>query len=465
MNSSPIVLLAACVLIRSAVAGGTVKVTARIDATKPGPAIPKAFMGFSHEWSRLPAPDGGPAAQVHPAYVRLLEQLSAFNDGALSIRIGGNSADGMGSVPEDDRWRQYGEVFKATRTPLIINLNLARKNVALDRDMIRTAQRLMPPGSIEVFELGNEPDGWKGRYRPADYSFESYLGEFGEVAKELVPALTSGLAGPAWAHAAPPEILQQFLAAHRPMIKMITVHSYRFDPKSEPKIERLLDDRETAGYAAKLVPGIEVAHEAGLKIRLTEAGSAWGGGIAGFSDSFAAALWTLDVFFELAKVGLDGVNLHGGGMSHYSPIHDQLDTATGKTTITASAPFFGMRVFAEATANEARFLPVELSSGSKVKVWAMLDRKGVTRLVIINKDSGTTGDLTIHLPGAKAAVKRLSAPSPGATEGMTFAGQTWDHSADGDPIGAVQEENIPISGGVLQMQIAPTTAALVTVSP
>jgi hypothetical protein len=68
-------------------------------------------------------------------------------------------------VPEDDHWRQYGELFKTTRTPLIINLNLARKNTALDADMIRAAQRFLPPSAVMSFELGNEPDGWKERYK------------------------------------------------------------------------------------------------------------------------------------------------------------------------------------------------------------------------------------------------------------------------------------------------------------
>jgi hypothetical protein len=86
-------------------------------------------MGLSREWRVFVAPDEGPASAVHPTYLRLLANLCAFNDSALCVRVGGNSADGIKASPSPDRWKQIGEVFKATRTPLIINLNLARECV------------------------------------------------------------------------------------------------------------------------------------------------------------------------------------------------------------------------------------------------------------------------------------------------------------------------------------------------
>jgi hypothetical protein len=365
-----------------------VEVTATLDVTHPGAAVPKSFAGFSREWRRFPSPDGGPASAVHPTYLRLLEHLAAFNDEGLSFRIGGNSADGIGAVPEDERWQQIGEIYKATRTPIIINLNLAKENAELDKNWIRAAQRLLPPAAIATFELGNEPDGWKGRYRPDDYTYEEYLDVFHKVAEQLVPSLTPGLAGPAWAHAAPPDVLTQFLAKERPFINLLTVHSYRFDPKSHPDVKKLLDEGPTAGFAKSLAPGIKVAHDAGLKLRLGEAGSAWGGGIAGFSDTYAVSLWTIDFLFELAQAGLDGVNFHGGGTSHYTAIKEDVDKASGKAIISASAPYYGMLVFAEAVAHGARFVPVQTTDpATRVKFWATIDSGGIVRVVVINKIS------------------------------------------------------------------------------
>lgn len=437
---------------------------ATVEAGKPGPEIPKSFMGLSREWRVFVAPDEGPPSAVHPTYLQLLKNLCAFNDAPLCIRVGGNSADGIKESPSPDRWKQMGEVFKATRTPLIININLAREDVELDKAMINDAHKYVPKEAIATFELGNEPDGWANRYRPADYTFEQYLPVFNRIAKELVPALTPGVAGPAWAHAAPPKVIKEFLAAQPGLINMITVHSYRFDPKRKPPVEKLLNEGDTAGYAKNLIPGIQTAHDAGLKIRMTEAGSAWGGGIEGFSDSFAVSLWTLDVLFELAKAGLDGIHFHGGGLGHYSPIREDVDKATRKAVITARAPYYGMLVFAEATANNAQFLPVTEDTG-KIKLWPTVDKTGVVRVIVINKETASAGEITLKLAGSKASVKRLIAPSLGATEGITWAGQTFDGSKDGTPVGVAIEESISIKDGTLNLKLTPASAALLTVLP
>jgi hypothetical protein len=455
-------LLSLVALVASAAAADVV---ATVDAGGSGRPIPRSFAGLSREWRRFPSPDGGPASAVHPVYIRLIEQLAAFNEGALSFRVGGNSTEGMSTVPDDDRWRQFGAIFKATRTPLIININLARNNPALDQAMIQAAQRLIPPGGILTFELGNEPDGWAGRHKPADYTFEKYLEDYRSVGTQLVPTLTDGLAGPGWAHGAPREILSRFLETHRPLVKLLTVHSYRFNPKKNPQPKQLLEEGATAGFARTLSDGIAFAHEAGLKLRLAETGSAWGGGVPGFSDTFAAALWTSDFMFELANAGLDGVNFHGGGTSNYSAIREDVESPNGRAIITARAPFYGILLFAEAVANNARFIPIKPSAEGRVKLWAMCDAAGTVRVVTINKDLAQPADVTLHLPRnyAQGTLKRLQGPAIEATKGITFAGQTFDNSLDGSPQGARDDETVGSHDGAFRFTVAPASAALLIV--
>ncbi len=441
-------------------------VNVTIDASQAGQVVPPGFLGFSREWRVFVAPDGGPSEAVHPAYLRLIEQISAFNKQGPCFRIGGNSADGMGSSPEEARWRQIAKIYETTKTPVIINLNLARENAELDKTMIRDALKVLPSGAVMSFELGNEPDGWAGRYRPKDYTFEQYLPVFRKVGSELVPSLTPGLAGPAYAHGAAVGPITEFLKAEQGLVNLVTVHSYRFDPKSKPKVERLLDDRDTKGFAARMADGIKVVHDAGMKIRLTETGSAWGGGIAGFSDSFGAAIWTLDVLFETAMVGLDGIHFHGGGLGNYTPIREDVDKATKKAIITARAPYYGMRVFAEAVANEARIVPVEVSAGTKTKVWATVDAKGTMRFVLINKDTDRqASDVMMAVQGGHASVKRLMARELAATDGFTFDGQTYDGSADGNPVGKVDDKRVTVNDGLLRVRVNACSVALVTVLP
>lgn len=78
-------------------------VTASVAADKPGRAIPASFAGLSREWRPFPVPADGDMSRVHPVYLRLLENLSAFNEKALSIRVGGASADGMRTAPDANR--------------------------------------------------------------------------------------------------------------------------------------------------------------------------------------------------------------------------------------------------------------------------------------------------------------------------------------------------------------------------
>ena len=265
-----------------------------------------------------------------------------------------------------------------------------------------------------------------------------------------------------------PEILSEFIARNKARLNLLTVHAYRFDPKSKPQPVKFLDDRATTGFAEWMGDGIKVAHDAGLKLRLDETGSAWGGGVAGFSDSFGASLWTLDLFLALANAGLDGINLHSVRTNAYSVIKEDVDKATGKATITANAPYYGMLVFAEAVAHEARFVPVRTTGAAgKMKLWATLDGKGTLRVVAINKDAAAAGDVALKLtaPFSAASVKRLEAASIEATRGISFAGRTFDNSADGNPIGALMEEKIPVAESGVHFHVAPASAVLLTVKP
>jgi len=43
-------------------------------------------------------------------------------------------------------------------------------------------------------------------------------------------------------------------------------------------------------------------------------------GYNGISNAFGSALWALDFMFNIANVGVDGVNFHGNGQSAYNAV-------------------------------------------------------------------------------------------------------------------------------------------------
>ena len=439
-----------------------VKVEATLDAARPGREIPKSFAGFSREWRRFPFAQDGKADVVHPKYLQLLRNLCAFNDEALSIRIGGASADGMKEPPDDDRWKQIAQVYEATQTPLILTLNLAKGDAELCREWIRRAKTHLPEKAIRGFELGNEPDGWFGRHRPKDYKWETYFDEFAAMRAALVPAEVKSVIGPAWAHGLPPDIAEVMLKKNPGAISMLTGHAYSFSPQVGVHPEKILIDSGIQKTIDFLSPGIKAAHDAGLPFRLDEAGSAWGGGVAGFSDSFGASLWIIDFCLSLANAGLDGVNFHGGGKGHYSAIQDDSDDKKFITrSITPKATYYGLLLFAEAAAHHARFIPVTSEAVTHVKMWATLDAHGTRRVVIINKNLDRPAQLTIKAGDAKrATLKRLEAPSLAATDGIRFGGQTFDGSPDGRPLGEPKVESLTASDGSITFVQAAASAVL-----
>ena len=93
------------------------------------------------------------------------------------------------------------------------------------------------------------------------------------------------------------------------------------DPTSPfyASIPNLLADASSAGLAQQVAPYTQVAHAHGLPFRLDELNSASCSGKTGVSDTFASALWVLDTLFDMAAVGVDGVNFHALPGAAYEP--------------------------------------------------------------------------------------------------------------------------------------------------
>lgn len=81
-------------------------------------------------------------------------------------------------------------------------------------------------------------------------------------------------------------------------------------------------------------------NESGLPFRLAETNSCYQGGKPGVSDTFASALWGVDLMYQLASVGGMGINFHGGGYGWYTPI-----AGTPQNGFLARPIYYGMLLF------------------------------------------------------------------------------------------------------------------------
>ena len=93
---------------------------------------------------------------------------------------------------------------------------------------------------------------------------------------------------------------------------------------------------------------MSVAHAHSLPFRLTEINSASCQGARRASrDTFASALWALDTLFNLASVGVDGVNFHMLPGSDYE-LFTVSHTASGAWQAFVHPEYYGLLMFAQA---------------------------------------------------------------------------------------------------------------------
>ena len=464
-------------------------VYATVDPTPAGSPLPTGFLGLSLEYSALEAYTGADPARPDPVFVQLLRNLGGVG-GNLSLRIGGNSTDstwwpvsGM-SAPAGVTYGLTPGWLASARAlasglgaKLILGVNLAAgrpRLTAAEADALLTGVGV---DNVAALELGNEPDvysvfPWYRNHRKpvfargAGYNLDAFLAEAHRSAATL-PAVP--LAGPAsaelpWLSAVPA------LLAAEPRLRMVTVHRYpiqgclhnRRSP-SYPSIANLLSDRSSAGMATALSPYIAAAHTRGLQFRVDELNSAALAGClgrTGVSNTFASALWMLDTLFDLASVGVDGVNIHSLPGAAYE-VFTFRRTAGGWQAF-VHPDYYGMLMFAQAFPPGAQLLPVHVPAGP-VKVWATRSADGHIRVALINQDSRARSvELQLPSAGGQAQLEWLRAPGLAATDGVTLGGHTFGAETSTGTLPAPQLQTASQLLGWYSIQLPPASAVLLT---
>ena len=193
------------------------------------------------------------------------------------------------------------------------------------------------------------------------------------------------------------------------------------------------------------------------------------GGRRNVSDVFGAALYALDVQMHLALVGAAQWNWHGGPGAAYAPVSfARTPGAPGPPDVRPL--FYGMWAFATATANGSSILEAAVSSSNPlIKAWALRSPSGYS-VLCIHKDPAAAGSARVAvtmppgIPAREALLARLVAPSVTAPYGVTFAGQTFDSSVDGLPLGQRVRERVPVdASGEMAFTLAPASAAILSI--
>jgi hypothetical protein len=245
-----------------------------------------------------------------------------------TIRIGGDSQDqtapastpphpGVSDLPSGF-WSRLGCLQRETDATVVVGLNLASGEPAWAATMAADARAVIPTSRL-TFELGNEPDiygsrvpWWNGTgLVRAPMPFATYLARARALAAALGPS--SSIEGPdfasgRWVKALPALARTLHLSA-------LDAHFYPLDAC-----------RTSAGASAaallsraiqlKLDERVRVARDAraaGLPAVISEANSISCGGVAGVSDSPAAAVWAVRLVVVALRSGFDSVRFHSSG--------------------------------------------------------------------------------------------------------------------------------------------------------
>lgn len=454
--------------------------------------MPPGFVGVSFEYRALHQYTGRDPLTVDPVLVALLKGLAPGQSPV--IRIGGDSTDatwwpiggmivpGGISYRLTDGWLRTTQALAADlQARMILGINLEAGRPAIAAAEGRALLQGIGRRYIQAFEIGNEPDlyrvfpwyrdrrGHLHWSRTHHYGPNNYIQEFSRWRRALpnVPLAGPATSGPSWMGK-----LGKLISAQRRSLKLVTYHHYALracitDPNASgfPSIPNLLADGSSAGLARGLARFVSVAHAHRLPFRLTEFNSASCQGAKGVSDTFASALWALDALFNLASVGVDGVNFHMLPGSHYE-LFTVSHSLSGAWQAFVHPEYYGLLMFSQAFPPGARLLNVSAPSGP-VKIWATQGTDGTIRATLINKDPSAEHDVQLQVAGASGpgALEMLSAPGVSATSEVTIGGQSFgDETATGVLPGPPNTTPVAPVGQTYTVALPPGSAALLTVA-
>ena len=458
-----------------------------VGGTSTSAPIPSGFVGLSMEFYAVHEYTGSDPNAINPVLVQLIRNLTPGQ--APVLRIGGDSTDetwwpvpgvlpprGI-DYPLTQGWvRTTAALAKTLGAKLIVGINLMLNQPALAAVEARALLTGLG-SSLEAFEIGNEADlygalPWyftstdKAVYgRPPSYNIGDFIEDFSDE-RSAFPA--APIAGPSFANLPWMSAgLSQFLAAE-PGLGLVTFHRYPLrgcnvseGSPAYPTISNLLSDYSQSDLAQGLAPYVAMAHAQGLQFRVDEMNSVACAGSHGVSDTFASALWVLDTLFEMANVGVDGVNIHtlpGARYELFTFSHD------GSWQADVHPEYYGMLMFAQAAPPGSRLLPVSGVPDGPLKVWATLAPDGTIRVVLINEDSSSAQSVLLNAPGnsSSATVEQLTAPSIGATDGVSLGGQSFGDETDTGALAGPATTTISSLLGLYTLTVPAASATMLT---
>jgi hypothetical protein len=417
-------------------AGGTAAVAATSTA--------QGFLGIATELNTIPSLSG-PASDPDTPFVHLLQNLSP--GAPVLLRLGGNSGDdswwpipGVKKLPYLYRLTpRWGANVRALLTALggraILGINLEAGSRIASAE-VTDFDRYVGASLIDAFELGNEPEfyswtqvGQRGRSHDPTAAYDKRFAYYGKEFSRIESALGGApLAGPGTGSTNWLPRLGTVLG-DMPHLRVATVHAYPMKNCSilaRLSVSDFFARSSIQGLAEAVHGEVRASAAHGEPLRVDEINGVSCGGKAGFSNSFAEALWALNVLPALWQAGVQGVNFQTitGGFSHnYNQMITARHSASG-WSVSVEPEYYGLLAFADAAPAGSHLLRISDPGAAHFYQFAVRAPDGSERVVLTNVGSvARTIGVTASGTRGTGSLSRLSAQSLSATGGTTLGGQ------------------------------------------
>jgi hypothetical protein len=472
--------VAAGLLVFAATPSGApdaVAVSVAIDARHPGRPVPRSFNGLSFELTSL--------RQIARFWRsgNMVALLRSLGPGVL--RFGGASADTR--IAWNDRatplpsWATAGLEARDLRElkrladrsgwQVLLTIGLAHFDIRAAAREAAAAKAALG-GSLVGFELGNEPNSYAEHgLRTLPWRFLLYAGEarayWRAIAKTApgVPLYGPDVSGSTifkrWGRG----------EARRLHPAVLTAHHYPLGCRQvpAPTIEALLSPHVRALEAVSVRRFMAVAHASAIPFRLDETNTVSCGGVSGISDTFASALWATDYLAGAMAAGMAGINLHGNpaNCAGYTPLCAPTPQTLLNGELRAQPEWYAL-VLERALIGDRPVRAIVSQQGrGNLDITALQSPGGGLHVVVVDddplEDPPSVVSLRVGRRFGAASLLALTAPSPTAESGVKLGGRTV--ARDGGWHQPAALPHSPNHGGIVKVQLPPSSAMLVTLAP
>ncbi len=404
-------------------------ITFTVGAPTAKAAIPADFCGLSFE-TMLLLPGANGSHFFSPQNQPLIALFRTL--GIKSLRLGGNTANQpkvrVPGLADIDSLFAFAQ---AAGVKVIYTLRLREGNLEYDANVAKYIEDHYQP-LLTCFAIGNEPDYYKKVY-PLIQDYPAYREEWKKFAAAIAAAAPGAkfcgpCAGgdPAWSR----NFADDF--TNSPLLSLIAQHHYpgassRRVTNAAAARNSMLSSDWLDHYENLYRAFATTALSNGLPYRLEEANNFSDGGATNVSDTFSAALWSLEYLHWWAAHSAAGVNFHGRRWLRNCVICPV--PAQGQATSYTARPIgYGIKAFD--LGGHGTVVPLTISNAGTINLTAYAVRgDGNLFVTILNKEHGPAArEATVNVVadgisnGASVLFLTASHGDVSALSGVTLGG-------------------------------------------